>query len=520
MKKALSFILVLGILLSLAIIPVFADENDAQIPEDVQTQDATQAPEETEDLMEQTGAAGDNLVTTKHSMVLNGQTIDYTATTGTMIVETGGEQCEIFFIAYTRDGVEDLSERPITFTFNGGPGSASYYTDFLFMGPKRMELDEKGHATKLPAVFTDNENSVLDLTDLVFIDAVGTGYSRALPDEDEDYFIGYQDDIRTIGDFIRLYINRNKRWSSPKYVAGESYGTTRAVGICSYLADAYSMGLNGLMLISSVNDFLSLISTDGNDMPYAFFLPTFAADAWYHNRLDDKYQNMKLEEFLDEVRNFVTEEYVVALFRGRSLSADKKDEIAGKIAEYTGLTKAFVLDHNLRFDLDEYSRELLKDQHLVVGRYDGRYTGPVTSGSIYDGTSDPSTFDIDMPLIAAVNQYMVDDLGFSTDTPYIPLSLDVNYRWEFDSDNEFLAQEEIVHDCMSANSNLKVWVLCGYYDGATPFFGSEWVYDHVFLDDSRLNNLSFTYYPSGHMFYLDRDSHAKFKEDAQKWYKK
>ncbi|MBR4182558.1 MAG: hypothetical protein IKQ56_01925 [Lachnospiraceae bacterium] len=512
MKKTISFILILSMIMSSAL-PVFADDETAKTEAAAaKTEADTEANTDAD-----TKTYSDDLVTTKHSAVIQGQVIDYTATAGTMVVDSGDGKCEIFFIAYTKDGATDMTQRPITFTFNGGPGSASLYTDFLCMGPKRMEVDEIGHATQLPAKFTDNDNSLLDMTDLVFIDAIGTGYSRAIGNEDD--FIGYDNDIRTIGDFIRLYINRNKRWGSPKYIAGESYGTTRAVGLCDYLFSTYSLGMNGLMLISTVNDFSSLQFSTGNDLPYASYLPTYAADAWYHGCLDKKYQDMKLEDYLDEVRDFVSEKYVPALYKGRRMTEDEKNEMAKSISQYTGLSEEFILESNLRITLPDFCKELLSDKKLMTGRLDGRFTGPVINGSIEDGESDPSGFDVDAPLAAASNQFIVDELNFNTDRPYIPLSLDVNKRWNFDKDNDILAQEEIINNCMAANSMLKVWVMCGYYDGATPFYGAEWVYNHVFLNDSRLDNLSFTYYPAGHMFYLDKDSFDQFRKDAEKFYK-
>ncbi|MCR4741077.1 MAG: hypothetical protein K5886_12570 [Lachnospiraceae bacterium] len=549
MKKALSIVLMISLLMSASVMTVFADdkgdqaETQASAETQAETSEASKQDSETastdknaasgnedpasadtnektgdEDSAQRSQQYGDDLVSTKHKAVIHGQTIEYTATCGKMTVENDAGACGIFFIAYTRDDAADPGKRPVTFAFNGGPGAASSYINFLCMGPKRMELDEVGHSPVLPAKLVDNEDSLLDMTDLVFIDAVGTGYSTAY--DDENGFIGYYNDIRTIGDFIRLYVNRNKRWSSPKYIAGESYGTTRAVGLCQYLSESYSMGLNGLMLVSAVNDFSEVVFTPGNDLPFAMFLPTYAADARYHGRLDKKYQDMELEEFLGEVREFVSEEYYPALFKGRRLSEDKKDEIAGKIASYTGLSKEYVLESNLRVELADFCKTLLKDQKLMTGRYDGRFTGPVKSGSVYDGSSDPSTFDLDLPLRAAANQYYVEELGYIVDTPYIPLSMDINYRWTFDADNYFLTQESIISDCMTANSKLKVWVLCGYYDGATPFYGAEWVYDHVFIDDSRKDNLSFTYYPAGHMFYLDKESYSKFRKDAEEWYEK
>ncbi|MCR4808193.1 MAG: hypothetical protein K5857_11045 [Lachnospiraceae bacterium] len=449
-------------------------------------------------------------VSTKHTITLHGEEIEYTATAGTMTINNGDEECEIFYITYIKDGVEDVSERPITFAFNGGPGASSSYINFLCMGPKRLELDEKGHATSLPGKLIDNENSMLDMTDLVFIDAIGTGYSRA---EENEAFTGYDNDISSVGEFIRLYTNRNKRWASPKYLAGESYGTIRAVGLCEYLLDQYNMGVNGLMLISSVNDYSIVFNTPGNDLPYALLLPTYAADARYQGLLDDEYEDMELEEFLDQVREFVSSEYVPALFMGRSLSKEKQEEIAGKMSDYIGLSEDYILEMDLRVDLYSYIHELLRDKRLMTGRYDGRFTGPVT-----DSWDDPSIFDLDTPLYDAMNHYITDELEYTTDTPYVPLNLDINSMWDFNRDNSFLSQQDTIQRCMTLNSKMKIWVLCGYYDGATPFYGAEWIFDHVFMDDSLRDNLTFTYYPSGHMIYIDEESFDKFRKDAEDWY--
>lgn len=522
-KKILSFLLAFCLLFYATGPAALAKDNPKQETSDEAASDESVSEDSKEEAADNTtkaadtaSSSADNLVQTSHSAVIQGKTVNYTATTGTMSVSSGGEKCDVFFIAYTLDDVSDLTSRPITFAFNGGPGSASIYTNFLCMGPKRMEMDESGHAASLPAKLIDNENSLLDITDLVFIDAIGTGYSKG--EDGDDNFIGYNNDIRAVGDFIRLYTNRNKRWNSPKYIAGESYGTTRAVGLCDYLASTYSMPLNGLMLISCALDFSVLLNTPGNDLPYAAFLPTMAADAWYHERLSDEYQDMELEDFLDEVTEFVYDGYVEDLFMGRNLDKKEKKEVAAELSGYIGIDKDYILDHNLRIDSFDFFEKLLSDDKLVIGRLDGRYTGPLRSGDIGGASSDPSSFDIDMPLAAAVNQHMVDDLNFETDEPYITLSDDVNMRWNFNSDNQYIAQEDIISDNMASNSHLKIWVLSSYYDGATPYYGTEWVFNHVFLDDSRKDNLTFSYYKSGHMFYLDPESFDQFREEAEEWY--
>ncbi len=464
-------------------------------------------------------AAQDDIVTTKHSAVIQGKELSYTAQTGTAVLETGGNKCEIFFTAYMLDGVEDLSARPITFLFNGGPGSCSMYLHVGCVGPRRVEVDEHGHPISLPARMIDNENSLLDLTDLVIIDAVGTGYSRSLEDSD-DPFIGYDNDVRTMGDFIRQFITRNSRWGSRKYVAGESYGTTRAVGICKYLVDTYSMYLNGLILISSFNEGAAILPEAGNEIPYATSLPTFAADAWYQGVLAEEYQAMELESFLETVRRFVEDEYVPALFKGSRITREELETLAEKYAAFTGLKKEYVLLSNLRIGLDDFLTELLKDRSEIVGRYDGRFTGSVTGSSIDIGEDDPSSIAFDLSFGNTFNDYIVTELGYRTDRPYIPYSPDIFTAWTFpiDSWGGYLSQEDIIFECMAKNPSLKVWVLCGYFDGATPFYSAEYTFSHVFLHDEQKENLSLTYYPCGHMIYMEKASFDKFRMDAESWY--
>ena len=479
------------------------------------------APEEEAIEAKEGDSAEDNIVTTKHTAVIAGKELPYTAEAGTMILETGGYRCEIFYTAYTLDGVEDVSERPVTFAFNGGPGSCSMPLHIGCLGPRRIDVDENGYAKTMPAKVVDNENSLLDLTDLVIIDAVGTGYSRSLEDSD-DPFIGYDNDNRTFGDFIRQYINRNNRWVSKKYVAGESYGTTRAVGICKYLSDTYSLNLNGLILISSINDLSDVVFEEGNEIPYATFIPTYAADAWYHGLLAPEYQEMKLEDYMEQVREFVEDEYVPALFQGSRYAEEEVDAMAEKYAGYTGLKKEFVLSSNLRVGLDDFLTELLKDKKLVVGRIDGRITGPATGGSLDSGEADPSSIAFDLSFGNAFNDYVINELEYQTDRPYIPRALEINDAWTFPTDSwgGYLSQEQTINECISKNPFLKVWVLCGYFDGATPFYSAEYTFSHLFLNEDQKDSLSFTYYPCGHMVYMEKASYDKFRQDAEEWYLK
>ena len=460
----------------------------------------------------------DKLVETSHSTGIAGKQIGYTATAGTIAMETSLGQYEIFFTAYTLDGVEDAAQRPVTFAFNGGPGSASLWLHMGLLGPERIDLSEDGMIEQIPVGSKANEFSILDMTDIVFIDPVGTGFSRALPGTEQDTFYTYDNDLASVGDFIRLYISRYGRWASPKFLAGESYGTTRAVGLCDYLLKTHHLNLNGIILVSTANDFGALIEGPGNEMPYVHYLPSFAAAAWYHRKADAKYLDMALEEYLDEVRSFAAGEYLSALYRGSRITAEEQEALAEKIAGYIGVSREFVLKHNLRVPMGEFCPELLADRKLMIGRTDSRYTGPVIEGSLDDGTSDPSSTGISEAFSAVFNNYVSQVLNYHTDMPYEMLSLDVNGKWNYNHDNSMVAQEDIIRDCMGANPKMKIWVLCGYYDLATPFYGAEWVYSHIFLNDELKGNLSFTYYPAGHMFYLHEPSLEQFRKDAEAWF--
>ncbi len=470
----------------------------------------------------------DDLVTSKHSVTINGKEIRYTVTCGTMVVsqestkdgvyEGAKPRFEIFFTAYTLDDPEDIAKRPLTFSFNGGPGSSSMWVHMGFLGPRRVSLDQDGKVTKFPAPLTDNEYSILDMTDLVFIDPVNTGYSRAITGNKEADFLGYTNDIQSVGDFIRLYITRNERWASPKYLAGESYGTPRSVGLAKYLADEYSMYLNGLMLISTANDFSTLEFTPGNELPFVLFLPTYAADAWYYGKLDEKYQKMSIQDFTAEVRGFAGGEYLTALFKGSRLSEAERDTIAEKVSAYTGLKKEYVLLSNLRIEISAFCKELLRDRHLVVGRIDSRYTGTDRNNAGSSFEDDPSGYHLEGAFGGAINDYFRRELGFKCERPY-KTSSPLWKTWSYkEYENSFLQQQAVIRDDMAKNKDLKVWVICGYYDLATPFFAAEWVYDHIFLEPEYQKNLSFTYYESGHMIYLHEPSLAQFRKDAEKWY--
>lgn len=464
-------------------------------------------------------ARADHLSVTQHKTTIQGKEIAYTATAGTIAMNTDLGAYDMFFIAYTLDGVEDPSTRPITFAYNGGPGVAAVYVNLGFMGPDKLALNDEGQVSQLPNKTVPNDLSLLDLTDLVFIDPVGTGYSRAAGDTKTEVFFDTQRDVQSVGDFIRVYLNRYERWTSPRYLAGESYGTTRTAALCDYLMNKLYVELNGLMMISSCNNFLSVEFMPGNDLPYATFLPTYAAIAWHHGKTAVEYRDLDLESFMQEARAFAGGEYWSALYKGSSLTAEEKEAIAEKVSAMTGLKKDLILRKNLRIDSDTFCAELFSEEGLFCGRLDGRYTGPAVTGSMDDGDADPSSNGISQAFANAMGDILTRKLKVQSDLYYDTLSVPANEKWTYvEKNNTVLSQEKVLHDCMSKNPLLKVWVLCGYYDLATPFFGAEWTYSHLFLNEAQQKNLQFTYYPSGHMFYMHAASLRKFRAEAEAWY--
>ncbi|MGD2078910.1 MAG: peptidase S10 [Chloroflexota bacterium] len=462
----------------------------------------------------------DNLAVTKHTIVLNGETINYTATAGTMVMreeveedeKSAGEKAKatIFFIAYTRDDVEDKGGRPLTFSFNGGPGSSSVWLHLGLLGPRRVYLEEDGSAPPPPYHLVDNEFSLLDATDLVFIDPVSTGYSRAATGEKPKEFHNYKKDIESVGDFIRLYATRYGRWTSPKFLIGESYGTTRAAGLSGYLQEKQGMYLNGLMLISSILNFQTARFITGNDLPYILFLPSYTATAWYHGRLPEELQ-ADLNQTLAEVKEFAMGEYTLALMKGAALPAGERATIVAKLARYTGLSERYIEQTNLRVNIYRFVKELLRDQRRTVGRLDSRFTGIDRDAVGENFEYDPSHAVTFGPYAATLNDYVRGELQFESDTPYKVLA-NLWQDWGYEEQqNQFLDVSETMRKAMSMNPSLKVFVANGYYDLATPFMATEYTFDHLELDPTLQDNVSLAYYEAGHMMYTHRPSLAKLK---------
>jgi carboxypeptidase C (cathepsin A) len=468
----------------------------------------------------------DNIVTTKHSVRIGGRTVKYTVTTGTMVMkeevnDKDGEiekpRAQIFFTAYTRDDVKDKAKRPITFSFNGGPGSSSVWLHLGVLGPRRVALTDEGEMPKPPFQLTDNEYSILDDTDLVFIDPMSTGYSRPVDGEKSHEWHTFTKDIASVGDFIRLYTTRYNRWLSPKFLAGESYGTTRAAGLSGYLAERHGMFLNGLMLISAVLDFATIDFNLNNDLPFILFVPAYAATAWYHKKLEF---TAPLQTVVKEAKEFAWGEYASALLKGASLTPEERENIVEKLSKYTGISKDCIRRSNLRIEDRHYFKELLRERGKTVGRLDSRFTGIDRSGVTATIEYDPLFAQVNGPYTAAFNDYIRTELKFETDTPYEILSEKVWMQWSYSYfQNQYVNVAETLRQAMTFNKYLQVYVANGYFDLGTPFSATEYTFDHLGLDASLQKNIRMAYYDAGHMMYIHMPSLKAMKKDLAKFIK-
>ncbi len=454
----------------------------------------------------------DQISRTRHKIVIGGQEIAYTAHTGIVVLKEEDEkpQASMFFVAYFRDDVQDVAARPLTFSFNGGPGSSSVWLHLGLLGPQRVVLEADGKPLPPPCRLVDNAFSLLDETDLIFIDPVSTGFSRAAEEEKAKDFHGFEKDIESVGDFIRLMVTRFKRWASPKFLIGESYGTTRAAGLSGYLQDRHGLYLNGIMLVSSILNFQTARFSPGNDLPYILFLPTYTATAWYHRRLDDELQR-DLRRTLDEVEAFARSPYAAALFKGVSLPADERAEIARQLARYTGLSVDYVERSDLRIEIFRFTKELLRAEGRTVGRLDSRYTGVDRDAAGEQFEFDPSLALITGPYTAALNDYVRRTLRFESDLPYEILTSRV-HPWSYAKfENQYVDVAETLRKAICQNPHLKVFVANGYYDLATPYFATEYTFDHLGLDAGLQDNISMAYYEAGHMMYIHDPSLEQLK---------
>lgn len=459
---------------------------------------------------------------THHTIYVDGVPLNYVATAGTIILkdedlEEGEKQkAAIFYIAYVLENPDISSPRSVTFSFNGGPGSSSVWMHLGMLGPKRVLMDEEGMPLPPPYKLLENEFTLLTHSDLVFIDPVSTGYSRAVPKEKPDQFHGVKKDIHSVAEFIRLWVTRNKRWDSPKFLIGESYGTTRAAGLSEYLQSRFGMYLNGVMLVSSILNFITADFTPGNDLPYLLFLPTYTATAWYHKKLKPELQH-DLKTTLQKVKDFSENEYCLALMLGNRLSPKEYDRIAQKLADFTGLSLDYIQQTGLRINIHRFVKELLRKEGLTVGRIDSRYVGfdRDSAGEFHE--SDPSMTAVLGPYAAMLNDYIRRDLNYEVDKLYEILS-NLYETWKYDDyQNQYVNTAENLRIAFQANPNLKVIVLNGYFDLATPFYATEYTFDHLELPKKVLSNIEMKYYESGHMIYVHLPSLKLIAQDLRKF---
>ncbi len=474
-----------------------------------------------------TNEAKDNVVVTRHSALVNGQELHYTATAGTMVLREEAQKdgvseghkprARVFFVAYALDS-EQPTTRPLTFSFNGGPGSSSVWLHLGLLGPRRVVMGDAGALKGPPWGLTDNDFTLLPQTDLVFIDPVSTGYSRAEEGQKPANFHGFGPDLEVVAEFIRLYTTRAGRWLSPKFLIGESYGTTRAAALSSILGQKHGLFLNGVMLVSSILDFAGVDFTPGHDLAYVLHLPSYAAVSWYHGRLD--YGRLGGERTLAEVRAeaeaFADGAYSRALHLGARLPEAERQAVAQTFSRLTGLSAEFVLRHDLRVPLWRYCRELLASKNQVVGRLDGRFTAPVRLGDSGEGPEyDPSMSAIQGPYTAAINHLLHAELGFSSDLPYEVLTSRVR-PWSYkEFENSHVRVSDSLRLALHQNPHLKVYVASGYYDFATPYHATRHTFDHLGLAPELRANIRESFYEAGHMMYVHLPSleaqHADLK---------
>lgn len=467
--------------------------------------EAARAPEPASQTMRPNLPPLDNTVVTHHTARVGGQTITYTATTGTYVIkdDAGTPKATFFFVAYTKDGVSDAAQRPVSFVYNGGPGSASLFTH-MGMGPRKVVLTADGHGMAAPYRMTDNEDSFLDATDLVFIDAVSTGYSRPVAGQNAAQFYGVVEDATWFSDFIYQYVTRNERWNSPKFLIGESYGTTRSAELSGILLNRHQMYLNGIVLVSSV-----AFASWGADDRTEFFLPTYVMTAWYHHLLSPDLQQLSADQMAQRAREFAHGEYAQALEQGDELPKAQYDKLVADIAMYTALAPEYIRQSNLRVSPQRWFPQLMRDKRLVMGRLDARFTGMNRDAASERAEYDPSEASYEGAFVATFMDYVRRDLGWESDQ-YYTVTASVN-PWNRTAGD---GAAEVLRSAMTQESNLKVLVVAGYYDLATPFNGIEETVSHMMLEPSVRKNISFAYFGTGHMVYIDQKANDKLHKDV------
>ena len=451
----------------------------------------------------------DEAVVTQHTATIKGETVRYTAEAGTLPIRAEGKvMAQMFYVAYTRDDLPDGTVRPMVFSFNGGPGTASVWMHMGYTGPRRVQYDEEGFQLRPPVGLEDNPHSILDVADIVYIDPVATGFSRMVEGEEEHKYHGTLSDIESVGEFIRLFTLRKNRWASPKFLIGESYGTTRASGLAGHLVDAHQIYLNGVILVSMTN----LNIEAGADVRYATVLPQLAATAWYHKQLPAELQNRPLREVLDEVEAFALSDYLQNLVVGDALTDLDRTEMARRVARYSGVSPEYVLSANLRLDTRRFWKELLRDQRLTVGRLDSRYVGVDRDAAGENPEYDPAIADWNGPFANAVNIYLRQELGYDPDIRY---NIWGNVRpWTRDPG---VSVAEMLREAMRDNPYMKVLIQGGYFDAATDYFSAVYTISHIQPGGEFRDRFRFAWYESGHMMYLRQEDLKGANQDVREF---
>jgi carboxypeptidase C (cathepsin A) len=472
----------------------------------------------------------DRLVTTEHKRKLGKRTLEYGVTCGTLVLreDEGNKDGErsadkpcaaLFFIAYTLKNGNGDRPRPITFSFNGGPGSSSVWLHLGILGPQRVATDEMGNATAPPYGLVDNEHTLLPDTDLVFIDPIGTGHSRMAEGEKVAEFHEYQRDLDAVGEFIRLYLTRFGRWESPKYLIGESYGTTRAAGLSLHLQDKHDIFLNGVMLVSLAIDLQTLCFDHGNELPYALFLPTYAATAWYHQALVPELQKLTLKEVIKRAEDYALGDYTVALMQGSRLDAKAREKVAAQVAKYSGLSTEYVLRSDLRPGEFRYFKELLRHRGQTVGRLDTRFLGQDRDDVGEKPETDAAMSNLIGAYATGINRLLKDTLRFDSDAPYV-VHAPIWDKWAWkDFANKYVNVGTSLRRAMHANPHMRVYVASGYFDLGTPHAAGDYTLSHLGLRDSLQKNVKVSYFEAGHMMYIHQPSLARMADELRAFVK-
>lgn len=465
------------------------------------------------------GPSEEKISQTPHVVRIDGREIRYTATVGTLPIrlDDGKIAARMFFVAYTKDG-EDAKTRPVSFLYNGGPGAATIWLHMGSFAPVKVQMADEGFQPAPPFNLVDNEYSLIDATDLVFVDAISTGYSRTVAGVDPNQFHGARGDVRAFGEFINTYMSTYSRWRSPKFLIGESYGTIRSAGLSQELQQRHGIELNGIVLVSSLLTYQTLSPAPDNDVAYEVLIPTYTATAWYHKRLPADLQATDLKSVVEQSRAFALGEYALALTKGNKLTDAERTAIGQKLARFTGLSAQYILESNLRVGSGRFRKELLRDKRLTVGRLDSRFTGVDIDAAGETNEYDPSNTALQGAYTALFNDYIRNDLKWQSDLHY-PSSGNVR-PWSWDEfQNRYMDFTEPLRQTMARNPFLKIFVVAGYYDMATPLAGAEFNFSHLAYDKSLTDRVGFGYYEAGHMVYIRPSAQKALKDDVARFIK-